>query len=59
MVVGFISCLALGLSSALIWVGTTQLMVQFLLGSEIIFQIISRFGLAKLQNEGGALKNKI
>ena len=34
-------------------------MVQFLLGSEIIFQIISRFGLAKLQNEGGALKNKI
>ena len=34
-------------------------MVQFLLGSEIIFQIISRFGLAKLQNEGGALKDKI
>ena len=31
-------------------------MVQFLFGSEIIFQIISRFGLAKLQNEGGALK---
>ena len=32
-------------------------MVQFLLfGSEIIFQIISRFGLAKLQNEGDALK---
>ena len=25
MVVGVISCLALGLSSALIWVGTTQL----------------------------------
>ena len=34
-------------------------MVQFLFGSEIIFHITSRFGLAKLQNEGGALKNKI
>ena len=36
-----------------------QHMVQFLFGSEIIFQITSRFGLAKLENEGGALKNKI
>ena len=34
-------------------------MVQFLFGSEIIFQITSRFGLAKLENEGGALKNKV
>ena len=34
-------------------------MVQFLLGSEIIFQIISRFGLAKLQNEGGRFKINI
>ena len=34
-------------------------MVQFLFGSENIFQITGRFGLAKLQNEGGALKDKI
>ena len=31
-------------------------MVQFLFGSEIIFQIISRFGLAKSQNGGGRFK---
>ena len=31
-------------------------MVQFLFGSEIIFQIISRFGLAKSQNKGGQFK---
>ena len=31
-------------------------MVQFLLGSEIIFQIIRRFGLARLQKGGGHFK---
>ena len=34
-------------------------MVQFLLGSEIIFQIINRFGLARLQNGGGHFKINI
>ena len=36
-------------------------MVQFLqlLGSEIIFQIINRFGLARLQNGGGRFKLNI